>query len=148
MTQKKAIDFLRNQPYKLGHLVGFDKLGDLHNKWIYGMVNATEDKTLQAHRGSFKTTCVSIALADIIILRPSLKTGFFRKTDTDVKEVIRQTKNILLHEATQYLTRSIYGAEIRLIESSSTTITTNLSRDTSVWQEKRESGFFSDRRSA
>lgn len=130
MTQSQAINLLMREPYKLGHLVGFNKLGNLHNKWITDMVSAKEDKTLQAHRGSYKTTCVSIALAEIIILRPSLKTAFFRKTDTDVKEIIRQTKNVLCHPATQYITSCIYGAKIRLLESSSTAITTNLSQDT------------------
>ena len=95
MNRQQAVDFLKRKPYKLGHLLGFKKLTELHNTWIVDMLIGKEDKTLQAHRGSYKTTCVSIVLALIIILLPKLKTLFIRKTDDDVKEVISQVKKIL-----------------------------------------------------
>ena len=95
MTRSQAVNFLLTKPYKLGHLLGFNKLTQLHNKWIVDMVRGKEDKTLQAHRGSYKTTCVSIALAILMVLMPNLRILFMRKTDTDVKEVIAQVENIL-----------------------------------------------------
>lgn len=52
MMRKDAVDFLKSKPYKLGHLLGFNKLTELHNKWIIDMLKGKEDKTLQAHRGS------------------------------------------------------------------------------------------------
>lgn len=51
MVRKDAVDFLLNSPYKFGHLVGFKRLTELHNKWLVDMVRGKEDKTLQAHRG-------------------------------------------------------------------------------------------------
>ena len=51
MVRKEAVDFLLTSPYKFGHLVGFAKLTELHNKWLVDMVRGKEDKTLQAHRG-------------------------------------------------------------------------------------------------
>lgn len=51
MVRKEAVEFLLNNPYKLGHIVGFTKLTEMHNKWLVGMVRGKEDKTLQAHRG-------------------------------------------------------------------------------------------------
>ena len=55
MMRKDAVDFLKSKPYKLGHLLGFNKLTELHNKWIIDMLKGKEDKTLQAHRGLART---------------------------------------------------------------------------------------------
>ena len=129
MTRKQAVDFLKTKPYKLGHLLGFTKLTELHNGWIIDMLKGKEDKTLQAHRGSYKTTCVSIALALIIILLPNLKTLFIRKTDDDIKEVIAQVKKILESQQVRYFVKSIYGVDLRLTKSNTNEITTNLCAD-------------------
>ena len=49
--RQEYVNFLLTKPYKLGHMLGFNKLTELHNGWIIDMVRGTEDKTLQAHRG-------------------------------------------------------------------------------------------------
>ena len=129
MTRQQAVEFLKTKPYKLGHLIGFTKLTELHNNWIVDMLIGKEDKTLQAHRGSYKTTCVSIVLALIIILLPRLKTLFIRKTDDDVKEVISQVKKILESQQVKYFVKCIYGVDLRLTKQNATEISTNLSAD-------------------
>ena len=129
MTREQAVNFLLEKPYLFAQMRGFTKLTELHNGWIIDMVRGKEDKTLQAHRGSYKTTCVSIALAIIIILMPRKKTLFMRKTDTDVKEVIKQVQKILLDPHTLYFVQVIYGTPLRLTVSSATEINTNLATD-------------------
>lgn len=129
MTCEQAVKFLRDNPYKFGHLVGFTKLTELHNQWIIDMVRGKEDKTLQAHRGSYKTTCVSIALALIIVLLPNLRTLFMRKTDTDIKEIVSQVKKILLSEQMRYFVKSIYGVNLELTVATANEISTNLTND-------------------
>ena len=129
MTRQEAVNFLITKPYKLGHLLGFKKLTELHNTWILDMVRGKEDSTLEAHRGSYKTTCVSISLALIIILLPNDRTMFMRKTDTDVKEIIKQVQKILKSETIQYFINVIYGIELQLTVESVTEISTNLSSD-------------------
>lgn len=129
MTREQAVNFLLEKPYLFAHILGFTKLTELHNGWIIDMVRGKEDKTLQAHRGSYKTTCVSVALAIIIILMPRKKTLFMRKTDTDVKEVIKQVQKILLDPHTRYFVQVIYGVSLRLTVSSATEISTNLATD-------------------
>ena len=129
MTQQTAIEFLLNRPADYAKMLGFTKLGVLHNDWIIEMVRGTEDKTLQASRGTYKTTCVSVALALICILLPNKKTMFMRKTDSDVKEVIKQVQKILLDPHTQYLVNCIYGVNLTLNVQSATEINTNLSID-------------------
>lgn len=129
MNRAEAIRFLKEKPYKFGHLLGFTKLNPLHNDWIKQMVRGKEDETLQASRGTYKTTCVSISLALIIILLPSKRTLFMRKTDTDVKEIIKQVQKILSDPHTQVFVNAIYNVNLKLMVQSATEITTNLTSD-------------------
>lgn len=129
MTRKEAVNFLITKPYKLGHLLGFKNLTELHNSWILDMVRGKDDSTLEAHRGSYKTTCVSISLALIIILLPNVRTMFMRKTDSDVKEIIKQVQKILKSDVIQYFVNAIYGMELQLMVESATETSTNLSVD-------------------
>lgn len=54
---------------------------------------------------------------------------FVRKTDSDVKEVIRQVVNILQDPHTQVFVNAIYGVQLTLVTKSSTEISTNLVND-------------------
>ncbi len=130
MTRKEAIRLLRDEPIKIGWAVGFKDLNvKLHNTWMCEMIRSKSDKTLQAHRGSYKTTCVSIALACLIVLLPNKKIMFMRKTDSDVKEVIRQVQNILMSPYMQALCELIHGKPLVFTTASAVEINTNLSQD-------------------
>jgi predicted phage terminase large subunit-like protein len=129
LTRKEATDFLLNNPKKYAKMLGFDKLVDINEAWIIDMVRGKDDKSLMAHRNSYKTTCVSIALTEIIILLPRLRTMFMRKTDTDIKEVVKQVQKILKDPHTLYLTQCIYGVNLSLTTETATEIQTNLSTD-------------------
>lgn len=129
LTRDQAIDFMLNKPTKYAKLLGFDKLTDLHADWIIDMVRGREDATLMAHRSSYKTTCVSISLAEIMILLPRLRTMFMRKTDADIKEVIKQVQKILSDPHTLYLVQCIYGVNLTLQTKTANEIATNLTAD-------------------
>lgn len=129
LNKRTAVQILTQIPYKYGRSVGFNKLEALHNEWLIDMVYGEGDETLQAHRGSYKTTCDSVAFAVICLLFPNDKTLFMRKTDNDVKEVITQTARILKHPVTQQMARAIWGVDLHLIKQSATEITTNLTND-------------------
>lgn len=129
MNRQQAIEFLKYNPVKYAKMLGFDKLGSLHNDWIMDMVWGKADKTLQSHRGSYKTTCDSIALSEIIILLPRFRTMFMRKTDNDVKEIIKQVQKILSDPHTLYLVQVIYGVNLKMQTQSVTEVNTNLSTD-------------------
>lgn len=129
MTREQAINFLKKHPVKFGQMLGFTKLTDLHNDWIQDMAYGTEDDTLQGHRNSYKTTCLSIAIALIMILLPKLRILFIRKTDDDVKEIIRQVKNILLNPITQVFVIAIYGVSLKLTVDNAMELSTNLAID-------------------
>ena len=129
MTRTEAVNFLIKKPYKFGRLLGFTKLTTLHNDWMIKMLKSKSDHTLQAHRGSYKTTCVSIVLALLIILLPNKRILFMRKTDSDVKEIIKQVQNILLDPHTQVFVMAIYGVQLKLTVANATEISTNLTTD-------------------
>lgn len=129
MTRTEAVNFLIKKPYKFGRLLGFTKLTSLHNDWMIKMLKSKTDHTLQAHRGSYKTTCVSVVLALLIILLPNKRILFMRKTDSDVKEIIKQVQNILLDPHTQVFVQAIYEVSLKLVVASATEVTTNLTTD-------------------
>lgn len=130
MTRNEAVRFLVRTPYKFGHLVGFTKLTEMHNGWMVKMLSGDGDMTLQGHRESFKTTCLSIVLTIYIILHPNIRTLFIRKTDDDVKEIINQVRKILQNPRTVYLVSVIYGVNLRLTTDNALEINTNLTTDT------------------
>ena len=129
LTKTQAVEFLRDRPAEFGHLLGFKKLTTMHNRWIKQMAFGKGDHTLQGHRASYKTTCLSIALALIMILLPNKRTLFMRKTDDDVKEIIKQVRNILINPRTVYLVMCIYGVTLKLNVENATELSTNLTTD-------------------
>jgi predicted phage terminase large subunit-like protein len=129
MTRQQAVEFLRDRPVEFAHLLGLTKLGDLHNRWITDMVRGKGDHTLQASRNTYKTTSVSVALANILLLLPRKRVLFMRKTDDDVKEIVKQVQKILLDPHTQYFAQCIYGVGIRLTTQSANEVNTNLNTD-------------------
>lgn len=129
MTRGEAVNFLLKHPEKFGKMVGFTKLRAMHGRWMRKMLSGKGDMTLQGHRGSFKTTCLSIVLALIIILLPNKRTLFARKTDDDVKEIIEQVKKILTNPKTMYFVQIIYGVNLKLTTDNAMEISTNLTTD-------------------
>lgn len=125
-TKQEAIQILLDEPIVLGNLLGFDKLTDLHNGWIRDMVLGKDDETLQAHRGSYKTTCISIALPVIIVADPACRSLFMRKTDTDTREIIQQSKKILDSRYMRALVQSIYNVPLVITVDNASEISTNL----------------------
>ena len=82
------------------------------------MILGTEDMTLLAHRGSYKTTCLSIAIAVTLVSSPGRTVLFLRKTNRDVTEVIRQTRQLVESEPMRAATARLYGGEVRLLRAS------------------------------
>ena len=129
MTRQEAVNFLCRFPERFGRMVGFTKLKDIHGRWMRKMLSGKGDMTLQGHRGSFKTTCLSIVLVLILILLPNKKTLFARKTDDDVKEIINQVRKILQTPQVAYFVTVIYGVQLKLSTDNAMEISTNLTTD-------------------
>ena len=126
MNVENIVNLIKNNPVKLAHALGFTLLTDLHNGWIKEFIFGKEDKTLKAHRGSYKTVAVSVALAFIIVLFPLETTLFLRKTDADVTEVVRRVSAILKTDLMKAIVFAIYGVELKLLKDTNDCINTNL----------------------
>ncbi|EOS34111.1 hypothetical protein C808_05331 [Lachnospiraceae bacterium M18-1] len=130
-SRKQAVlDLLWNEPYKIGHWVGFKDLTGLHNTWLRSFLYSHEDQTLLAHRGSYKTTDLSLFLALHAIERPNENVMFFRKTDDDVTEVITQTRKILQSPVIGRIVYDLYDLSLQLITANNSEIMTNLCTST------------------
>lgn len=128
--KKEILDLLWNEPYKVGHWTGFKDLTLLNNEWLKTFLYSDTDQTLLAHRGSYKTTVLSLFLSLHAIERPNENVMFFRKTDDDVTEVVNQTQKILKSGVIQEIVRSIYGFDLHLLKETSSEIHTNLCTST------------------
>lgn len=124
--KQEALELLWNEPYKIGHWVGFTDLTELHNEWLRSFLYADADQTLLAHRGSYKTTDLSLFLAIHSVIKPNENVMFFRKTDDDVTEVVTQSQKILKSGAMQRIIHDIYGTELQLLKDNNSEIHTNL----------------------
>ena len=126
LTYEQARELIKNDPARIGYYIGFDDFTEMHNKWLKDLLFKPGDQTKQAHRGSYKTSCDSLVIALNTIIRPWERLIFLRKTDDDVREVIRQTKDILASGAMKEIARALTGAELALTKDSSTEIDTSL----------------------
>ncbi|MBR4266476.1 MAG: hypothetical protein IKQ46_10530 [Bacteroidales bacterium] len=121
------IDLMTDEPYILGQMLGFKDLRrDLHNDWIRSIILSQKDFTLLAHRGSYKTTCLTIGLMINLILQPNITSIFLRKTDVDVKEVIMQIYKLCSSELMRHIVKSIYGVDLVFTTATAFALDTNL----------------------
>lgn len=130
MTRRADIvNALKENPTAFADRLGFPLLTDLHRDWCREMVFGKSDHTLQAHRGSYKTTTVSIALWLLLLLRPNAKVAFFRKTDKDVQEILDQVKKMLGSDVTQYLSDGLWGTSCHLTTDNALEVGVSISND-------------------
>lgn len=130
MDREEIKLLLKEQPYKIGHFVGFKDLTELHNTWLKSFLYSKESQTLLAHRGSYKTTDLSLFLSIHLVEKPNENVIFFRKTDTDVTEVIRQAQKILHSGCMQKIIYLLYGQELKFLKETDSEIHTNLCTST------------------
>ncbi len=124
--QKNWLDLIKYKPYAFGLETGFTDLSDIHNDWIKTFLFSGEDITLQAHRGSYKTTCLSIAIAIMLVAYPKENIIMLRKADDDVKEVVNQIGKMLQTDFFQQMAYELYGTQLVLTKQSAVEIDTNL----------------------
>lgn len=124
--QKDTIDLLTNNPVVIGRAIGFKDLTDLHNDWLKEWLYGYGDSTTQAHRGSYKTSDLSVFLALSLLVYRSKNIIFLRKTDSDVAEVIRTVTRIIKSGAFQKIAKTLYGITPIVLKETASEIHTNL----------------------
>jgi len=120
------LELFFRHPEKIGREVGFKDLTKLHGKWIKKMVFGTKDYTLQAHRGSYKSSCLAVAISIILVYYPERNIIFLRKTDSDVSEMLGMVSKILHSEFFCDLVKEMHGKELTVEGESMNHLSTNL----------------------
>ena len=126
ISQEQVKHLLKNEPYKVGHWLGYKDLTDLHNIWLKDWLYSSKDSTTQAHRGSYKTTDLAVFLALNCLVHTKENVIFLRKTDADVTEVIRLVAKMIRSGAYVQMCLALYGIEPKVLKETANEIHTNL----------------------
>ncbi len=130
----RGIDLIQritDNPIPFAHTLGYTKLTeDLHKEWIQRMFTLNKNGTLQAHRGSYKTTCLIIAIVLRIIAKPTENLIFLRKSQEDVKDVLNAVSKAIQNDVVQNLIKDIYHEYPKTVIDNSTEIELNTYRGT------------------
>ena len=111
---------------EVGKEVGFKDLTPLHGEWIHEMVFGEGDYTLQAHRGSYKSSCLAVAIALILLMNPKRNIIFIRKTDNDVSEMLGMVAKILRTGLMKDFCNFMHGKPLQIVSEGTDHISTNL----------------------
>lgn len=126
VSKKQILDTIYDEPYKIGQWVGFKDFTELHNEWLKKFIFSEDDRTVLGHRGSYKTTALSVAIALMMVIYPKKKIIFIRKTDEDVIEVIKQVANILSSPVFLRIVKVLYDRDLAFDVCTSFKLNTNL----------------------
>ena len=126
MTQKELIQWLYDHPEQVGIQVGFKDLIALHGEWMREMIYGEDDYTLMAHRGSYKSSCLSVAIALMMVLYPTKNIIFLRKADTDVSEMMNMVEKALQSQILRDIVSILYDRELVITGKSQNHLNTNL----------------------
>lgn len=86
---KKHLVQVAEHPHLLGLMAGKKKLTELHSDWIKYIWNTRLNRSLQAHRGSYKTTAIAeVGTILWLLFHPNERVCIVRKTFTDAAEVV------------------------------------------------------------
>ena len=129
---EKVIHIIKKYPYLVAQDVGFsDVKENPHNNWMKHIICDTDDYTLLAHRGSYKSSVLSVCIALLMLVYPTKNIIFLRKADNDVTEMIRMVRKALESDTFRKFAIILYKRPIVLSKISASEITTNLYKSAS-----------------
>jgi len=86
---EEHLQMLRENPHILGWMLGYDKLTALHGDWIKYVWTSGKGVSLNAHRGSFKSTAIVIVGAVwYLLFNPEARIFIVQKTFSDAAEAV------------------------------------------------------------
>ena len=124
--KKRLARLIRRHPEIIGREAGFRDLTELHGEWIREMVFGKGDYTLQAHRGSYKSSCLAVAISLMIIVWPTRNILFLRKADNDVSEMLGMVAKLLRTETFGRLSRTLMDRPLEILSQGANHLSTNL----------------------
>lgn len=100
-------------PHTLGHLMGYDLLDDIHTEWIKYCWLGKGDRSLQAHRNSYKTTAILIVgtIWWLTFCNPEERILFLRKSWDQAAAVVKSVKMQFESDPIRYLYKSCFDID-------------------------------------
>jgi hypothetical protein len=127
MEAKELIQWLYDHPEQVGIQVGFkDLTANIHGEWMREMIYGDGDYTLMAHRSSYKSSCLSVAIALMMVLYPTENIIFLRKADKDVSEMMGMVNKALSSRILKDIVSILYDRDLIITESAQDHLSTNL----------------------
>ncbi len=126
LRQKLDVSTFFEHMEQIGIQVGFKDMKPVHGEWISEMVSGTEDYTLQAHRGAFKSCCLAVAISLLLVMYPDRNIIFIRKADSDVQEMMGMVSKILRSDFFQHFVNSCYEQPLLIKSEGVDHLTTSL----------------------
>lgn len=99
-TKAEVVKLLTTEAHIVGRMLGsgYDRLEPIHGEWIQNWLLNPKNFTVvihQAHRSSYKSTCLRLAISILMILDPTLTIIVLRKSEDAVKECVQGVSKIL-----------------------------------------------------
>ena len=99
-SKEELVHLLTREAHIVGRMLGngYDLLEPIHSEWIYEWIINPKNLSViihQAHRNSYKSTCLRLAISILMILQPTLTIILIRKSEDAVKELIGGVSKIL-----------------------------------------------------
>lgn len=126
MNEKEILELIYKYPQSIGIDAGFKDLTDIHGEWMREMIFGEADYTLMAHRAAYKSSCLAVSIALMMVIFPTKNIIFLRKADNDVSEMIRMVTKILKSQTLRDVCAVLHGVDLQLSEESQDHISTNL----------------------
>ena len=80
LGSEKALELVAKQPHIFGHIIGKTKLLSIHSEWIRYIWDTNAIRSLQAFRGSYKTTSIcTVGTIRWLLFHPNDRIAIFRK---------------------------------------------------------------------
>jgi len=101
----------RHEPHRIGWLMGKKLLGPLHSKWIKEVWDPTIHTALQGHRGSYKTTAITVVgTVYWLLFHPNARIAICRKTKTDAEDTVTAIRTAFRLPAIRELFKIAHGS--------------------------------------
>jgi hypothetical protein len=111
MNDEEMLRIVAREPHRLGRLIGKDKLTPLHSEWILYCWDADGPRALQAFRGGYKTTAVSVVGSIVwLLFHPNDRIAIIRKNYRAAAEVVRAIAQAMNRGEIKALFKAAYGA--------------------------------------
>jgi hypothetical protein len=114
-----VIEKFIEKPHIFGQYLGYEDLIDIHSTWIYSGWISTKDKSLQAHRNSFKTTSILIVgiLWYLLFWDRNATILVIRKSDLDAQKIVETIRQQLESKEIQIISEFLYKTPILKTEN-------------------------------